>query len=143
MLYDIGTDGGGSLEIADTLLLTQDADVPGGPLNSYGVKKPSFAKTQNKIVVHVNYKTTHMPDLWVIDLSDPANPVQVTDTADSQEGAASWSEDDSEFVFWAGDRKTKGKGAFANPGIYVMDSDGTGGRTRILSNTNSFAVWRR
>jgi Tol biopolymer transport system component len=120
-----------------------DASDPGSPLYGTAVTFPTWAKTQNKLVVSVAYGTDHMPDLWIIDLTNPTVPTytNLTDTPDSEELEASWSPDDLDLVFMAGDRKRK-KSGLANFGAYVMPSDGSASRTLINGAAYS-AVWQR
>ena len=72
-------------------------------------------------------------DLWVIDLDDPANPVNITNTPDSEESFHTYSPDDLSVAFSKNGRKD---------GIYVMDADGQGAMSRIVRNTG-MPDWRR
>ncbi|MGE5327674.1 MAG: hypothetical protein ACM3NO_11595 [Deltaproteobacteria bacterium] len=77
-------------------------NVDGSPLKGKESVGFDWAKTQDKIVVGA--KTGHGQsgdtfDLWIIDLSDPAHPVQLTDTPDLNETLPTWSPDDSVIAF--------------------------------------------
>lgn len=120
--------GTGGLEVTAQLNLTSDADVPGGPLNDTSVALPSWAKSQDKIIVRV--VDSGWADLWIIDLADPANPTNLTQTAEIYESHPSWSSDDAHVVYHIGGS------------LYVLPADGTGSGLEIVSS-GAHADWRR
>ena len=69
----------------------------------------------------------------MIDLADPANPVNITNTPDSEESFPTYSPDDLSVAFSKNGRKA---------GIYVMDAEGLGSMSRIVSRTGQ-PDWRR
>jgi Tol biopolymer transport system component len=135
LVLDIGV-GIDGLEVTAELNLTSEADVPGGLLNDVWVDLPSWAKTQDKIVVRVRAAPevndgSDLSDLWIIDLADPANPTNLTETPETGETHPSWSTDDAHVVFHLG-----------VGGLYVLPTDGTGSASQIVSR-GGHADWRR
>ena len=134
-----------SLSIAVTailgvIFLLRYHAVNGLLVQSVKLQAESYA---NLIVVAVDYKTLGygQPDLWVIDLDDPAHPHRITYT-DWGEGDADWSPDDSRFVIHSRDwASTKGKPAHAT-GLYAMFADGSGEESLLCEGGESPA-WRR
>jgi Tol biopolymer transport system component len=127
----------GELAIVASLNLTSDDDVPDGVLNDSDVSGPDWAKTQDAIILHVVGSPdvnggSNLGDLWVIDLDDPANPVNITNTPDTEERHATYSPDDLSVAFHKNGRKD---------GIYVMDADG-GSMSQIVSRAG-LPDWRR
>lgn len=129
----------GTLGVAAVLNLTADADVPGGLLNNASVGVPSWAKTQDLIVVAVTSATLNgsdLPDLWVIDLSDPANPFNITNSPGVAEVGNPFSSDDTEVAFLSDDLKPAG--------LYSVAADGSGSVKRIYRGANlARPAWRR
>lgn len=73
-------------------------------------------------------------DIWVIDVADPANPVNVTSTSGQGESAPSFSPDDSEIVF------------VGAAGIEVISANGTNRRVLAKEPKSSHLAnptWRR
>lgn len=134
----------GRLAVTGTLNLLSDTDVPGGPLNDPDVADVvlrSWAKTQDLLVVQVYSATLNgsdQADLWVIDLADPADPVNITNSPGrGEERGASFSPDDSAIAYYSRD----------NPrGIHVMPLDGSEASTVIVRAKGlrvSAPAWRR
>jgi TolB protein len=123
----------GALAITDSMNLTSDADVPGGLLNDANVRQPDWARSAGKIVVTARIGS-NLADLWLVDLADPANATNLTQTPDVAEGYASWSADDTQVVFRIDAKR--------NSGLYVRETDGTGGAVRFAKN-GAFPDWRR
>jgi Tol biopolymer transport system component len=100
-----------------------------GPLSGTKIWGISWAKTQDLIAVSAAQSTGSQPaygppDIWVIDLSDPANPTMITNTSGVSEVFPSWSSDDEKIVY-------KSSAALSNHlysqgDIYTMKPDGTG-----------------
>jgi Tol biopolymer transport system component len=126
-------------------------DYPAGPTGTrwYGVISARWAKTQDKLVVSRDRPGNELPDLWTIDLADPASPVirQVTNTPDFEENAADWSEDDTTFVFM-GTSWTYFNKWDLDWGVWVMPSDGSAAPVWLLPDAsmatgNGAVRWRR
>jgi Tol biopolymer transport system component len=118
--------------------LTSDDDVPGGTLNDANVSTPSWSKTQDLIVVGVTSAAVNggsgRPDDWVIDLSDPANPVNITESHRVSEHHPSFSPDGLEIAVYSSNLKPAG--------IYAIATDGSGATRRIVKG-GYWPVWRR
>ncbi|MHC4941347.1 MAG: hypothetical protein ACYTHK_20665 [Planctomycetota bacterium] len=124
VIHDVGLVDG-AIAITGSFNLTSDDDVPNGTLNDVDLTGcvPSWAKTQGLIAVMAS------SDIWVIDLSDPANPENVTATPDVEERFPSFAPDDGELAYYAG------------RGIYAID--GNGSTRRILRRGGPPLDWRR
>lgn len=79
-------------------------------------------QSETKVVAFGRRSGEQSGDIWIIDLSDPTNPVNVTNTSGQGESAPSFSPDDSEIVF-------VGAG-----GIEAIGVDGT--NRRVLAKPN-------
>jgi Tol biopolymer transport system component len=135
VVYDLGL-AGSEVTITASLNLTSDEDVPGGLLNDVGVHYPRWAKAQDKIAVTVHGGAGYS-DIWIIDLADPANPINLTNTPDIEENGPSWSPDDTKIAYDAA-FGSRGKG------IYTIATDGSGATTRLVSGKyDRVPVWRR
>jgi len=120
-----------TLAVADSLNLTSDPDVPGGPLNASKVIHPTWARTRNAIVVSTLRNGDY--DAWVIDLASPATPLALTDESDGVEAMyPAFSADDSEVAFFSADLKPAG--------IYVIATDGSAGFALIYSFKQRWAA---
>jgi Tol biopolymer transport system component len=113
-----------------------------GPLQDARLTTPSWAKTQNKVVV-----SAYFPDdpsgwsLWVIDVSDPLNPTQILPPSSANPLMPSWSADDSKIVYRVLAPWTKGKKG--QSGIFVMNADGTGATNNGYPSDGNWPEWRR
>jgi len=74
-------------------------NVEGSLLNGSSRFGFDWAKTQDKLVVSANTGLGGTYDLWIIDLADPTQPVQLTDTPALNEYNPTWSPDDSQIAF--------------------------------------------
>lgn len=74
-------------------------NVEGSPLNGKGGNGSDYAKTQDKLVVSATTGLDGTYDLWIIDLTDPTLPVQLTDTPGINEYNPTWSPEDSLIAF--------------------------------------------
>ena len=133
VVLDLGVADGG-LEITGEINLTSEADVPGGLLNDASLSQPKWAKLHDKIIVRVRAAPelnggSDLADLWIIDLADPANPTNLTQTPDVYENHASWSSDDARIVYGVG-------------GLFVRPAGGSGSASRIV-RSGGFPDWRR
>lgn len=107
VVYDLGLTAGNVVTVVSSTNLTAT-----GTLSDFFVQSPDWAKTQDKLTVVAVGEGTR--DIWLIDLGNPDNPVNLLATPLLQEWTPSWSFDDSKIAFqrdWD---------------IYVMDADGTG-----------------
>ncbi|MHC4470044.1 MAG: Ig-like domain-containing protein [Planctomycetota bacterium] len=108
-----------------------------GVLADAGVYQPSWAKTQeSKIAWSVWAGTSY--DIWVVDLDDPENPLQLTDTADKNEMNPTWSADDTEIAFGRSWQTNKG----LDYDIAVVSAT-DGSNLRVLAGDASNPTWRR
>jgi len=91
-----------------------------------------WARTQDKIAFSavtseaVGDTIRNGYEIWVVDLNDPANPVQLTDDPSVPFASPSWSPDDSEIVYQKGDIIV---GTYCE--IWKMNADGSG-KTLLL-----------
>jgi len=89
-----------------------------GPLQSWDIYEPDWAKTQDKIVLSARpLSNINDSALWIVSLSDLANPDELTATFDTLAVWPSWSPDDSKIVYR---RKVSAKVT-----ISVMNADGS------------------
>jgi len=108
--------------------------VPGSPLKG-DFSDPAWAKTEDKIAVGAPLTPgAGYYKIWVIDLNDPANPVDLTPTPNTFSWRPSWSPDDSRIVFL----QNYSRSAF---GVWVINSDDGSGATQIAAPTNTFSYW--
>ncbi|HEU4394163.1 MAG TPA: hypothetical protein VFS92_01255, partial [Planctomycetota bacterium] len=121
-LYDFETD-------------TRTEIAPGGDLDGAVIIEPSWSRTDERRIAVRASIGTGLPDIWILDLDDLDNPVNVTNTPTVAESFPCWSPDDSRIAFNAGGF---GTGAVT---IQVMNADGTGRAT--LSNEGAYPAWRR
>ncbi len=122
------------MAITDSVNLTSEDDVPERTLNDGWIACPSWAKTEDKIAVMAP-DSERLGDIWVIDLADPANPVNVTQTSDVEERGVSWSSDDASIVTRrAKYKKLKG-------GYYVVNV--ATGTQQWIGGDGSYADWKR
>ena len=135
--YDLGLTPGNKVTIVSATNLTA-----AGPLSTGFVKSPGWAKTQDKIAVQGRLAGEDFSDIWVIDLVDAANPVNLTRTPARSERDPSWSPDDSRIVFVMTPSEPGSK-----PSIFVMNADGTGVTKIAQPGKNVFGFnepdWRR
>ena len=89
------------------------------------MRRPDWARTQDKIAV----VALDFGDIWVIDLADPLNPVNLTNTLDIGSTMPSWSPDDTKIVFTI------------SVDIYVMNADGSGVTQIAKAKKNVFRLW--
>ena len=114
-------------------LLIDLMQVAGSPLKG-DFSSPAWANTQDKIAVSARLTPgAGYYKIWVIDLADPANPVDLTPTPNTLSWRPSWSPDDSRIVFL----QNYSGSAF---GVWVINSDGSGA-TEIAAPTNTFSYW--
>lgn len=129
----------GVLQVTRELNLTADADVPGGLLNDADVGVPSWAKTKDIIVVVVTSAALNggsdLSDLWIMDLADPANPFNITNSPSVAEVGNPFSSDDMEVAFLSDDLKPAG--------LYAVAADGSGAVRRLYKGRASRPAWRR
>jgi Tol biopolymer transport system component len=114
-------------------------NVPRSPLvgrSGYGF---DWAKTADKLVVSANTALDGSQDLWIIDLANPSQPLQLTNTPGVNEYNPTWSPDDSLIAFMSNPRG----GSLT---LQVMNSDGTNRKTVPLPAGIASAwgvTWRR
>jgi len=123
--YDLGLVGG-VVGITNTTNLTAV-----GPLQNADIFTPDWGRStnQDRIVVKARMKSDpNNAYLWIIDLADPANPVEFTATYGTGINPAwpSWSPDDSKIVFW---------------GMWTINSDGS--ELTNLGVAGNTPDWRR
>lgn len=127
--YDLGLVSG-VVGITNTTNLTAM-----GPLQNADIFTPDWGKSTNRDQIVVTARLKIDPNnsaLWIVNLSDPANPVELMATYGIQPLRPSWSPDDSKIVFARG-------GGFAP--IAIINADGTGLTT--LDVTGALPDWRR
>ena len=97
------------------------------PLVGHYVRRPSWSKTQENVIV---VEGTNSPmDVWRVDLSGFAVPVNLTNTSDQGENCPSLSPGDDAIVFTSAG------------GIEVMNADGTGRHS--IRSPGVDPSWRR
>lgn len=107
-----------------------------GPLADASLTEPDWAKNSDKIAVAACLPNDpDIYDIWVIDLNDSANPVNLTRTTDISEKGPSWSPLDTQIVY------------VRNNSIYVMNADGLNVK-RLASSPRKDLIlrdpdWRR
>ncbi len=106
-----------------------------GPLSDAKCFQPSWAKTQDKIAVNARLLSNiNVVNIWMIDLLNPASPVNLNVSGIMQ----SWSPDDSKIAFRANNSQNK-------LSVFVMNADGTGVTDvgQAQSADQSWPAWRR
>ena len=114
-LLDLGLVDGAVVVSSETCL-TGDHDVPGGLLSDATYfAHVAWARTSDQLAVTVGLDGFET-DIWLIDLADPARPVQLTNTPGSfNESGPTWAPDDSQLAFYD----------LYSAAIFVMNADGT------------------
>lgn len=109
VILELGLDIDGNIQIVGETPVTE---VPGSPLEGSSASYSAWAYQHNWIVVSAMTAEDPNPDLWIVDLDDPTNPLRLTQSKE-WEGSPSFTPDDSASVF-------------GMAGWYVMqiDSDG-------------------
>jgi len=128
--YDLGLVSGGVVGITNTTNLTA-----AGPLQNADIFTPDWGKStnRNQIVVKVRLKSDpNNGSLWIIDLADAANPVELTATYGTSVNRPSWSPDDSKIVFQMNCFQCT---------MHVINPDGSG--LTDLGLAGSTPDWRR
>jgi len=123
----------------------------GGPFAGRDVAMVAldWARTQDKIAFAgatsepAGDNVRNAYEIWVVDLADPANPVQLTNDPSVCFASPSWSPDDSEIVYHKGDILVNAWGCE----IWKMNADGSG-KTLLLKpakriKTASWPDWKR
>lgn len=120
------------LDDAGTALVGSECLTDAGPLANRDVRRPRWAKTKDEIVVTVG--DSH---LWVLQVSDPYSPREITSKPDySSSAAAEWSEDDVCLLYGRTDR----------PGgeAWLMAADGSDAPGEaLLRRMAGHLAWRR
>ena len=96
----------------------------GSVLSGTDLSDLDWARTQDKIAVSA---WESVGDIWIIDLSDPGNPTNLTDSVEGED-SPSWSPDDAQLLF-----------SYRAGKIWTIDADGTG--ETILAETSSSKKW--
>jgi hypothetical protein len=133
VVFELGLSADGKIAITGTTNLTET-----GPLANAGklwnytttLTQPDWARMHDAIAVQSN------TDIWVINLSDPANPVNITRTPDYREILPGWSPDDSRIVI----SRQSTNNAKEKLGIFTIRADGSG---PIRLTDGNMADWRR
>jgi Tol biopolymer transport system component len=99
---------------------TYDLQHHGGGLEGLDVYFPSWARTDENLILWSAWDGDQY-DIWLVDLTDQSNPVQLTNTSDVSEWYPCWSPDDSKIVF----SRDKQAGKNWSRSIAVMDADGS------------------
>ncbi|MCH7472687.1 hypothetical protein IIA79_07030 [bacterium] len=114
----------------------------GGPFSNsdLALVTLNWARTQDKIAFAGI--TSGYYDIWVVDLADPANPVQLTNDPSEDFVFPSWSPDDSEIVYQKGGRLSSDYSE-----IWKMNADGSG-KTLLVKPSKglykaTFPDWKR
>ncbi len=115
----------------------------GGPFSNFdvGFHDLDWARTQDKIAFKGYTSVAEGPtamsgyEIWIVDLADPANPVQLTDDPTVHFSSPSWSPDDTEIVYCADHE------------IWRMNADGSG-KTLLAKPTKNIKTvhspdWKR
>lgn len=111
VVYDIGLVGGELVAVGNTVLTDS------GPLADHSIFVNDWSHDGLRIVVATRAPGANHGDLWVIDLADPANPMNVTNTASVHEAQPVWSPDDTQILF----RRDAGSTRKANTlGLYRL-----------------------
>ncbi len=118
--------------------------VPGSPLEGRNRLGFDWAKTQDKLVVSASTAFDGTYDLWIVDLGNPSQPTQLTDTPNVNEYNPTWSPDDSVIAFMSNVR-------YGPVSVRVIKSDAaydTTGGTPIATQPASIVAsvgvnWRR
>lgn len=127
---------------------TNVTSIPGCPLAARWVAEPDWAKTQDKLVVEANLFSGEVADLWIIDLNNPCNAQNLTQSANSRDDEPSWSANDSEIVYR---RQPFANGQYGYPvSLYKINVTThaltelmRGGTGKPVINDMHFPDWRR
>ncbi len=133
VVLELGLSADGEIAITGTTNLTETGPLANaGKLWNYttSLTQPDWARMHDAIAVQSN------EDIWVIDLSDPANPVNITRTPDYREILPVWSPDDSQIVISRQSRNNRKD----KLGIFTIRADGSG---PIRLTDGNMADWRR
>jgi Tol biopolymer transport system component len=134
IVYLLGVDGSGTVVAAGAVNIT---DVPGSPLAGRpegDIREPDWSRGSDRIALTARGPNGDA-DIWVVDLTNPANPVNFTGGIDANSDTdASWSPDDGRLVLWRSGNGTRA-------GIYTINGNGTG--LKQLTRGGSNPDWKR
>ncbi|MHC4953329.1 MAG: TolB family protein [Planctomycetota bacterium] len=109
-----------------------------GPLAGADVSQPAWSKTDETVIAWtVRIPGDAWPDIWTVDLDNPAGALNLTASDDAGERRPTWSPDDSEIAYMS---SRPGRGKKIVMGIESITASGT--LVTSLS-TGGFASWRR
>jgi Tol biopolymer transport system component len=112
-----------------------------GPLAGAIVFQPVWAKTREDAIAWLATGEGGNLDVWIVDLDDPANPVNLTATSGVEERSISWSPDDAEILVSSAVVKKNGIGDVV---FEVMSAvDGSNRRLLLEGKGLVAAFWRR
>ncbi|MBS1212978.1 MAG: translocation protein TolB [Proteobacteria bacterium] len=109
-----------------------------GPLQDAGATDPSWANTQDKILVSAFLPGESYWSLWVINLNDPYNPSRLSQVYSSNPLMADWSPDDSKLAY----RRAFPKRSKEKSGIFIINANGSGAPGTYMADGN-WPDWRR
>ncbi|MHC4941352.1 MAG: TolB family protein [Planctomycetota bacterium] len=123
-----------------SLAITSSEDLTAtGPIAGRSVLDPSWAKTQDLIVVGVQDATDREArDLWIIPVANPGNAYQVL-WGDFGTSASTWSSDDSQILYSTWDPNQKPRGG----GVLRVLTLSSGSSETIVEQGSSGSDWRR
>jgi len=101
------------LSVTAIVNLTDESGAPGGPLNDAAVLYPAWERSGDRISVSVQLDGGR--DLWLIHVSDPANPERITDGTSVHEDLSSWSPSGDRVICQAWAQRGN------DGGLYVID----------------------
>ncbi|MHC4932467.1 MAG: TolB family protein [Planctomycetota bacterium] len=111
-----------------------------GPLEGGGATLPlAWSKTQEDKVAWTVSTGGDLPEIWVIDLDEPANPLRITHTPNLTERCPSWSPDDSQIAVMSAEVKN---GRLKNHAVEVMSAT-DGSARQVILERGVWPVWRR
>jgi len=89
-----------------------------GPLANYSMHRPEWSRTIGRDQIVAKGVTTGPNDIWLVDVNDPLNPVNLTRSSKVSENHPCWSPDDTQIVFV--------RSSASRVSLYVMAADGSG-----------------
>jgi Tol biopolymer transport system component len=112
-----------------------------GPLAGAHVYQPVWSKTREDKIAWLAFLENGYQDVWIVDLDDPAQPLNLTATSDITERSISWAPDDAEILVSSAVVKKNGIGDV----VFEVMSAADGSNRRVLLEGKGLVApfWRR
>lgn len=132
-VIQLSGDGNGSWSVLSETCLTDGIDVSDSPLaNEVSVSQPDWGRTANVLAVVAKGSDDLWDSLWLINISDPANPVDLMDGLATQNvRQPTWGPNDLQIMYNGSNDE------FPTGSLWTIDVDGTN-RTELVGRAGKY-----